>query len=355
MVNETENKYKFVCNKCNFNCNSKSHWNIHIMTAKHNTRDIAEDLPNENSVNHEPESLKNNINMTTVVEPVENIHYDENTNGQHTCICGKKYKYKQGLSVHKKKCNKSKLDNSDIKYTINENRRVSTDCTSKTSIELEADNLYLKSTIKELMTQNEEFKNILVNDNKEFKSLLIEQTKKVLEMSNSTGNITNNIHNNKFNLNIFLNEECKNAINITDYVDKMDLQLEDLEQTARLGYTDGITKIISDRMRETGINHRPFHCMDGKREIVYVRDNNVWERENSDKSRMRRMITNVIHKNLQQLYRWHEKHPECLDTLHNKSTEYLNIMIEANGGNPEDREKKEERILKNILKEALLK
>ena len=288
----------------------------------------------------------------------------------HKCACGKTYKYKQGLSVHKKKCIKIKEEKNDdiVKdEAFLENVSYYTNDTDK-------DN-YLLNTIKELVSQNIEFNTLLLNENKEFntmvlnenkefntmvlnennelKNIIMEQTNKIFEKNKTSQNITNNIQNNKFNLNIFLNEECKDAINITDYVDLMELKLKDLEETARLGYTDGISKIINDRMRETSITKRPFHCTDGKREIVYVKDNNVWEKEQTDKPKMKKMITNVIHKNLQQLIKWHEKYPECADYLNNKSTEYLNIMIEANGG--QEREKKEDQILKNILKEALLK
>lgn len=367
---QSSNSKKFFCQKCNFKCNSNSQWKIHTMTNKHNSEKKTKSndendtvqvietelLPEENHCESDMPVSETKIKDKNVLKEVtdESIH-------KHKCACGKTYKYKQGLSVHKKRCIEtfkfpevqSKKDDSEL--VTNEKSNTS----SNTS---DMDN-FLMNTIKDLVTQHHEFttllvnqnmemKNTIMNENNEFKNMIIKQTSKLIE-TNKASNITNNIQNNRFNLNIFLNEECKDAINITDYVDKMELQLEDLEATAQLGYTDGITKIISDRIRGTSITKRPFHCTDGKREIVYVKDNDIWEKEQSDKPRMRKMITNVIHKNLQQLIKWHQKYPECADSDNTKNTEYLNMMIQANGGS--EREKKEEQILKNILKEALLK
>jgi hypothetical protein len=368
---KSSNSKKFFCEKCNFKCNSNSQWKIHIMTNKHNAvkKNSTEDNTNNDNIQTvEPEKVLENSQNETVQDVVEieaevetkqnNIVKESTEDGthKHKCACGKTYKYKQGLSVHKKKCTETP------RVPEVQCKKEETEVTSSEKLNVPDLDKFLMNTIKDLVTQHQEFTTLLVNqnmemktmmnENKEFKDMIIQQTSKLIE-TNKSSTITNNIQNNKFNLNIFLNEECKDAINITDYVDKMELQLEDLEVTAQLGYTDGITKIISDRIRETSLTKRPFHCTDGKREIVYVKDNDIWEKEQSDKPRMRKMITNVIHKNLQQLIKWHQKYPECGDSHNTKSTEYLNIMIEANGG--QEREKKEEQILRNILKEALLK
>ena len=187
-----------------------------------------------------------------------------------------------------------------------------------------------------------------------------EENKELQEKINNTTNTNTNIMNNNitnktinnFNLNIFLNEECKDALNITDFVNSISLTLADLEETARLGYTEGITKIINDRIKEISINKRPYHCTDIKREIVYIKDEDLWEREQTDKVKMKKMITNIIHKNLEQLNDWKDANPDCLDLTNPKGEEYLNIMINANGG--PDRSKKENKILKNILEEVAI-
>lgn len=238
---------------------------------------------------------------------------------EYLCTCGKKYKHRQSLSLHKKKCNPETRDKDD-------------------SIIQEANVDFLQNTIKNLLEQNKQYVKIIENSN-------------IHSVNNNiNGNVT--VNQTKFNLNIFLNEECKDAINITDYVNAIELTISDLEETARLGYIDGISKIINDRINEIGMNQRPYHCTDSKREIVYVKDKNIWEKENADKPKMKQMITTIINKNLQLLPIWKMAHPECTDISNKKGEEYLHMMIEANGGL--EREKKEEKILKNIMKEAIL-
>lgn len=247
-------------------------------------------------------------------------------------MCNKTYKKYNSYWYHSRRCKKPNTEQLDLSVLP------STDLPRESDNSMET----LTNIVKELVVQNQELKQIIVEKN----------TTNITNQNYLINNNNNGTINNKFNLNFFLNEECKNAFNITDYINNIQLQLEDLETTAELGYAGGITKIISDRVKDCGLYQRPFHCTDSKREIVYVKDNDVWEKENSDKPRMRKMITNVIHKNIQQLSKWHEKYPECLDSTNNKGAEYLNIMIEANGG--QEREKKEEQILKNILKEVLV-
>lgn len=319
-----KSRAEYNCVSCDYTCSNKYNWNEHILTAKH-------------------QKLNN-------IAPIENITVENEQT--HKCIqCNKEYKKYNSLWYHQKRCKGNLHKYANINLSSNDDsikNAVSVGPSHTVSVPQTIENnnetstLLLANILKELIEQNKELKQLIVEKN----------TPTVSNQNNYL--ITNNgtVNNNKFNLNVFLNEECKDAVNITDYVDSMQLKLEDLEATAQLGYAEGITKIINDRVKEYGVFQRPFHCTDSKREIVYVKDNNVWEKENSDKPRMRKMITNVIHKNLQQLSKWHEKYPECLDTTTNRSDEYLNIMIEANGG--QEREKKEDQILKNILKEVFV-
>lgn len=174
--------------------------------------------------------------------------------------------------------------------------------------------------------------------------------------TNNMLNVTNTktINNQRFNLNFFLNENCKDALNIDDFIESIKITLNDLEQTAQLGYIDGITKIINDKIRETGVKKRPYHCTDEKREIVYVKDNNVWEKEKPHKPRIKKMISTVINKNFEQLSEYKEDNPDCQDLTTIKGEEYLNMMIQVNGGNQQEREQKQDKIIKNILKEAVV-
>lgn len=163
-----------------------------------------------------------------------------------------------------------------------------------------------------------------------------------------TSNTMNNtLNDQKFNLNVFLNEECKDAINLTEFIDNISLTLTDLEDTARLGYTAGITKIINDRIRDIGEKKRPYHCTDKKRQTIYVKDANLWEKEPDDKPKIKKMISKIIHKNIEQLTDWKKANPECTDLSNRKGERYLEIMVEANGGS--QREEKEGQILRNVI------
>lgn len=312
---------KYSCEKCDYMCGDINKWNAHISTQKHKKREMGEN------------GEKNGENGEKIVQNRAQITNDNNTT--YECEkCNKTYKKYNSYWYHSRRC---KIEPTLTVAIIN----------GETTTEPEKPMGVFATILKEITDINKG----IIEQQKELKQMIVESnTVNTQNIINNTNNGT--VNNNKFNLNLFLNEECKNAINITDYINSIQLQLEDLEATAELGYANGITKIISDRVKDCGVFQRPFHCMDSKREIVYVKDNNVWEKENSDKPKMRKMITNVIHKNLQQLSKWHEKYPECLDTNNNRSNEYLNIMIEANGG--QEREKKEEQILKNILKEVLV-
>ena len=303
-------KNNFECKICNFKCTSRYNFSRHNDTAKHKK------MLEKEQKRAKQEELK-----------------QSNEVGLYKCEeCNKTYKKYNSYWYHARRCKKPNATQLDLTLLP------STDLPREPDHSMDT----LTNIVKELVAQNQELKQMIVEKN----------TTNVTNQNYLINNNNNGTINNKFNLNFFLNEECKNAFNITDYINSIQLQLEDLETTAELGYAGGITKIISDRVKDCGLYQRPFHCMDSKREIVYVKDNDVWEKENSDKPRMRKMITNVIHKNIQQLSKWHEKYPECLDSNNNKSAEYLNIMIEANGG--QEREKKEEQILKNILKEVLV-
>ena len=194
----------------------------------------------------------------------------------------------------------------------------------------------------------EQLKQQMVNEDKP----IMNTTTNNNTMNNSHNTNNTMINKNKFNLNIFLNEECKDAINMTDFINNITLTLKDLEQTAQLGYTAGITKIINDRVQEIGLHKRPYHCTDKKRETVYVKDANLWEKEQDDKPKMKKMIKKIIHKNLEQLSEWKSANPECIDLSNRKGEQYLNMMVEVNGGNRA--EEKEVKILQNLTEMASL-
>lgn len=313
----------FKCDCCNFTTPKKTNYTAHLNTIKHRNKYT---IP-------ETSLYENNI----VTQDYETENETKTPHDIYTCItCNKNYiSYKSyWYHVTKSKCKKH---NKEKHHVEND--------------EAKEDIHMLQQTIQDMLK--------IQSKTAEQNAHQLEQYTHIIELlkTNNAGTVinnhqNNNIQQNNFNLNVFLNEQCKDALNITDYINNIQLHFEDLQATAQLGYTDGITKIINDRVKECGLFNRPFHCTDKKREIVYVKDNNVWEKENSKKPKMKTMISNVIHKNLQQLSKWHEKYPECLNSESKMSNDFLNMMIQANGGSQFDREKKEEIILKNILKEV---
>ena len=171
--------------------------------------------------------------------------------------------------------------------------------------------------------------------------------------NNTVINNTNNSHNKTFNLQFFLNEQCKDAMNLMDFVKSFSLQLSDLENVTKLGYVEGITGIIVKKLNEMDVHKRPIHCSDAKREILYVREDNIWEKESSDNTRLRKAIKYISKKNRILLSEWSESHPEANDIHSSQNLEYMLMIVQAMGGKGEliDNENK---IMKKIMKNVLI-
>jgi hypothetical protein len=210
------------------------------------------------------------------------------------CKCGKMYKYKSGLYKHKNTC------------TFNQ---------SEPSV-LEGE------TNKELISY-------LIKENTEIKQILIEQNKNMLEMSKNVGNNNNNTNNNNFNLQFFLNNTCKDALNIMDFVSQLSLTLNDLEETSRLGFVEGITKIVMNGLNKLDKINRPLHCSDVKREVMYIKDNDQWNKETKDKIILTNALKHVVSKNIKQITEWTKEHPNYTDSYSKDSDKYLKIINES--------------------------
>ena len=245
---QVENKEKKYCKKCNFICSYKSEYNRHINTAKHKM------LTNTNKKTRENKNI-------------------------YKCECGNIYKHHSSLCKHKKKCNINNI-----------------------LIENNTDN----STILNLISQNKELMNLLVIQNQEHKEEtkeLMEQNKKmqetIQEMVPKIGSNNNTIHN-QFNIQTFLNEDCKDAINFSEFIDNIQVSFEDLENQAEIGFVNGISKLFIENLRELGTYKRPIHCTDKKRKTLYIKENNEWDKEGSQ---------NTLKKGIQEVSR---KGFECL-------------------------------------------
>ena len=257
---------------------------------------------------------------------------EKSQKSQHECACGKTYKDNSGLWRHKQKCNYNNDSNND---SIND-----TALLTNLVIEVVKNNNELQKQCVELQKQNQEFQQKMVES---FSEVIKNGT-----YSNTVNNI--NSHNKSFNLNFFLNETCKDAMNIMDFVDSIKLQLSDLENVGNLGYVDGISKIIVKNLNSLDETKRPVHCSDSKREVMYVKDEDKWEKENENKQKMRKMIKHVTHKNSKLLKEFKTKYPGCEKSESKFSDKYDKLIIEAMGGKGDNDIEKEDKIIRNIAK-----
>jgi hypothetical protein len=287
----------FECKLCDFRCSKKCDYDRHQMTPKH-----------QNAT----EMLHNATYFTP--KNAENFVCDK---------CCKNFKHSSSLYRHKKNC--PIIDNSENNQNIEQN-----------------------------IDKKDELINYLIKENQEFKNLILEIVKKDTTTNNNNNNINTNSHNKTFNLNFFLNETCKDAMNIMDFVDSLKLQLSDLENLGKLGYVDGISKIIVQNLKSLDETKRPVHCTDSKREVMYVKDDNKWEKENENKQKMRKVIKHVTHKNSKLLKEFKTKYPGCEKSDSKYSDKYDKLIIEAMGGKGDNDLEKEDKIIRNIAKVVVI-
>jgi len=290
----------FICKQCDFICYKQSEYNRHILTRKH------EILINPN--NKTPKNAKS-----------------------YMCSCGKVYKHASSLCGHKKKC----------KYLEEE--------VEEEEEEEEEEIPDYKELLLEAMKQLQK-KDELVS---EAMAQMADQQKQITEMIPLIGNNNNNTNNNttnKFNLNIFLNETCKDALNINDFIDSLQLQLNDLDKMNELGYVNGLTRIFLNGLNQLDLTKRPLHCSDAKREILYVKENDEWEKEES-KTKLNSAISIVGRKTLKHFPEWMEKHPNCNDNNSKENEEYHTLIKNTITQNTEDNKNK---VAKNIIKDVVI-
>ena len=192
----------------------------------------------------------------------------------------------------------------------------------------------------------------LIKETTDFKNLMVEQQNMMMKvLENGTGNNshnTTNSHNKAFNLNVFLNETCKDAMNINDFVESIKLQVSDLENVGEVGFVEGISNIIVKNLNALDITQRPIHCTDKKREIIYIKDENVWEKDESQ-CKMRRMIKKVVSKNQRLIPKFKEQYPDY-NKYHSKTSDkYNKLIIESMGGSGDNDLEKEDKIIRNIV------
>ena len=202
-------------------------------------------------------------------------------------------------------------------------------------------------------TNNKDLIMLLIKENSEFKNMII----KVLD--NGTHNTTNNTNNtnnsnNNFNLNVYLNETCKNAMNINEFADSLQLQMSDLENVGESGYIEGISSIIIKKLNTLDITERPIHCTDKKRETMYIKDQDKWEKEDEKKTKMHKLVTKVANKNITMISEFQKLHPEWKKCSSKYADQHNKIVIESMGGKGDNEYEKQEKIIKKIAKEVFV-
>lgn len=333
MMNDTNTIFHCVC--CDYTTPRKSDYTKHLSTRKHRRHENKNKfIENATSIHKlytlDEEILINESELESVIFDDPDNLYDEELCNSLCCSCGKQYSSRQGLYVHQKKCKRKNIDsilNTNLNF-INVNE----------SIILE-----------------------LIKDNRELKELLIEQNKTIQEIvkNNSlcvSNNITNNSNNKTFNLNFFLNEECKNAINIRDFINSIEFGLEDLEETGRVGFVEGISKVVIKNLTDLDINLRPIHCGDIKREILYIKNNNKWEKDNKSKNIIKCAIQEIANKNIKKISDWIKCHPDCQNSESTQNAKYLNIVLNSMSGSTiEEQQSNYDKIITRVAREVAIR
>jgi hypothetical protein len=295
---------KFNCISCDYFTSNKKDYKKHISTLKHQSQCHGNNLE-KNGNKKSPNFL---------------------------CECNKSFITYSGLWKHKQKCNFEQFN-----------------CLE----EKDEDFKLLTNMVLEVVKQNHE----LMIQNNETQKQNQELTNKLFEIcKNGTNNtmINNNSHNKTFNLQFFLNETCKDAMNIMDFVESIKLQLSDLEKVAEIGFVDGISNIITSNLKALDVTQRPIHCADKKREILYIKDENKWEKEDENKKRLRKAIKKVVSKNQRLLPIYKEEHPDCGKSSSIYSDQYNKMIVESMGGTGNNDLEKEDKIIKKITKEVMI-
>ena len=298
-------RQNFKCDCCHYICYKKSDYDKHNSTLKHAIR------------------LHGNQPEVAEIQKLAKIDF--------TCTCGKTFKTNSGLWKHRKSCE------------------------NKSNIEQEKTDSSLASMFVEMVKQNEEFKKIMMEQTK----CILEQNSKLVELANNqsvTNNNNGTINNtmNKFNLNFFLNETCKDAMNIQEFIDYVKVQHSDFENFGKYGYVESMTRIIMRNLMELEVHRRPIHCTDAKREVLYVKDNNVWINDFS-REKIIRAIKYIAAKNVKQIPGWMDHNPDSKNTQTKLHDKYMRMVCHSMGGRDEAEDQEYyKKIIHNLAKEVII-
>ena len=313
----------FHCEYCNYKCSKQSDWNKHIRTRKH-----------KRTTNN---NIYNNIKSHDTIKCL---------------LCDKMYSDRVALWRHKKICKGKEHITDDVPTEIDMNNR---------------ENTLDVTLFMELLKQNQDFKQLLIeqqSENKMFKELIIEQQNEnqklqsqLIDAVKDTGNTVNNIttnNNQKFNLNFFLNTTCKDAMNMSEFIENIEVNFKDIENIGKNGYVSGMTDMILSRIKELDVTKRPMHCTDLKRETMYIKDNNEWTKDTPENTKFHQMIDCVAKQNYAKMPLWRQRNPECLDSDHPKYDFCIKMMRNMLGDVGMEQIRLDNKVIKNLSRHILV-
>jgi len=314
-----KNAENYSCEFCKFKCSKKSNWDKHVLTAKH----------------------KNRTNRTEKMP--KNAEFFE-------CECGKVYKARNSLWYHKHRCTYTESNTANIDIDENVNTTAPPNDIGNQP-----------NMVLELLRENQEFKQLMVEQNKQMQDTqsLLQQTQsqlqdtqtQMVEIYKEGKTINNTTNNNQFNLNFFLNDTCKDAMNITDFLGNLDVQIDEIEYIGHHGYVNGMTKMIMERLKGMDITKRPIHCTDIKRETMYIKDKDEWSKDTEELTKLRKILNRVTMNNCRTVPKWKSAHPDC-EIMETRNNEFCYKMMRLMLGDVEDAQiKLDNKIIKTMSKE----
>ena len=323
-----KNAEKYYCKECDFKCSKLSNYNQHLSTRKHR--------------------------MLTNVDKMLTSPAEKNATRLFVCeICNKSYKHRQSLSFHKRKCTKiyENIKNSIINNESNN---------SENELDDELDNItpcdLTNADSSDLVVK-------LLHKNNKLQETLIKQQNQITQLIdkagptnnttnnniNNTNNTTNNTTNN-FNLRLFLNEQCKDALNIMDFIKSLQIEFSEMEYTGQHGFVEGLSNILTKAIENLDITKRPIHCTDVKRETLYIKDNETWNKESDDKNKMKTAIDRLKENNMAKMSEWIKANPGCHSYDNPKNDLFVN-MISAHAN---ENEKDVKKVIKSVAKSSTI-
>ena len=298
----------YNCTPCNYHTFCKRDYNKHLSTRKHQKTIYPE------------------------------VCIDTKT---YFCQCGNVYKHRQNLHTHKKKC--PEVTNDCASEEKDDEKTKPQECTKE-------ETTLIPNPAEPLSTVPTEILLKLIQQNAELIAKVQQPAPQTVINNYNTTN-----RNSTFNLNVYLNETCKDALSIDEFLDTIHVKLLDLENSRRLGYSEGLSKIIINRLNEIDAHKRPIHCSDLKRETMYIKAGENWEKENEDKTNIKRAIKIIEHKTIRCIPEWIKTHPNCIKSSHRDSTPYLHMVKQVTGGDLEKEDKNINNIIKKIAENVVIK